>query len=207
MDTLETIFLSRLQHYLFCPRQFALIELEDQWVENILTAQGQVLHQRVNEQASTQRGQVRIVRALPLASARYGIEGIADVVELHRQEDQSDLPYPIEYKRGKPKTHRADEVQLCAQALCLEEMFACPIEHGALFYGETHRRCPIVFDDDLRALTLQTIAACRALIKTGITPPAHYSKATCPACSLQPICHPTQFQKSAQHWLAQQLKD
>ncbi|MFI3222220.1 MAG: CRISPR-associated protein Cas4, partial [Methylococcaceae bacterium] len=122
MQTLEPIYLSRLQHYLFCPRQFALIELEGIWAENQFTAEGQVLHQRVNQADQQKRGVIRIVWALRLAHAELSIEGVADVVEYHKQADGSEIPYPIEYKRGKPKTHRADEVQLCAQALCLENM-------------------------------------------------------------------------------------
>lgn len=207
MDQLATVYLSRLQHYLFCPRQFALIELEDVWIENILTAQGQVLHQRVNEQASTSRGSVRIVRALPLANQNLGIEGIADVVELHKNHDGSEQPYPIEYKRGKPKAHRADEVQLCAQALCLEEMFNCKVLNGALFYGQTHRRQQITFDDELRQLTQQAIEACRQLIRSGVTPEPVYSTKTCNACSLKDACHPQKFNKKASTWLTQQLKE
>jgi CRISPR-associated exonuclease Cas4 len=207
MNTLEIIFLSRLQHYLFCPRQFALIELEDIWVENILTAQGQVLHQRVNQQEQQQRGNICTVRALPLASAQYGIEGVADVVELQRQSDGTEYPYPIEYKRGKPKTHRADDVQLCAQALCLEEMYQCHIAEGALFYGETRRRHVVVFDHELRQLTLSTIDACRQLVRSGQTPAAIYEAKKCNACSLKPECHPQNFNKVASTWLAQQLKE
>lgn len=207
MNTLEIIFLSRLQHYLFCPRQFALIELEDIWVENILTAQGQVLHQRVNQQEQQQRGNICTVRALPLASAQYGIEGVADVVELQRQSDGTEYPYPIEYKRGKPKTHRADDVQLCAQALCLEEMYQCHIAKGALFYGETRRRHVVVFDHELRQLTLSTIDACRQLVRSGQTPAAIYEAKKCNACSLKPECHPQNFNKVASTWLAQQLKE
>ena len=204
MDKLEIIYLSRLQHYLFCPRQFALIEIEDLWVENILTAQGQVLHQRVNQQESVTRGKVKIVRALPLSNHQLGIEGVADVVELHHEKDKI-RPYPIEYKRGKPKEHRADEVQLCAQALCLEEMFNTVIEDGALFYGETHRRKEIIFDEELRQLTLSVIEKCRYLVQTGITPSAIFNKKTCTACSLKTICHPTKFKKIASDWLKKQL--
>lgn len=207
MDTLETIFLSRLQHYLFCPRQFALIELEDIWVENILTAQGQVLHQRVNQQEQQQRGSICTVRALLLASQQYGIEGIADVVELQGQPDGTERPYPIEYKRGKPKTHRADDVQLCAQALCLEEMYQCKIAEGALFYGETRRRHVVVFNDELRQLTLDTIEACRQLVRSGQTPAAIYEKQKCNACSLKSECHPENFTRAASTWLLRQLKD
>ena len=150
---LEPIYLSRLQHYLFCPRQFALIELENSWAENQFTAEGQVLHQRVNQADQQKRGAIRTVWALRLANEQLGIEGVADVVEYHKQADGTQMPYPIEYKRGKPKTHRADEVQLCAQALCLEAMHGVSIPEGALFYGEVRRRHPVVFDAELRDLT------------------------------------------------------
>ncbi|MDP3334750.1 MAG: CRISPR-associated protein Cas4, partial [Methylococcaceae bacterium] len=155
--TLEPIYLSRLQHYLYCPRQFALIELENIWAENQFTAEGQVLHQRVNQADQQKRGDVRTVWASRLANEELGIEGVADVVEYHRQADGTEIPFPIEYKRGKPKAHRADEVQLCAQALCLEEMHGVAVPEGALFYGEVRRRHSVLFDTELRALTLQTI--------------------------------------------------
>lgn len=205
---METIYLSRLQHYLYCPRQFALIELEDIWVENYFTASGQVLHQRVNQQDQQKRGKIRTAWALPLASSKLGIEGVADVVEFHKQPDGTELPYPIEYKRGKPKSHQADEVQLCAQALCLEEMQNVSIPEGALFYGETRRRQNIEFDQQLRDLTLSTIQACRDTVVTGITPIAEFNQKKCQACSLLGQCHPKafKFKKSAADWLATQLQ-
>jgi CRISPR-associated exonuclease Cas4 len=201
----EPIYLSRLQHYLFCPRQFALIELEDIWTENQFTAEGQVLHQRVNQADQQKRGAIRTVWALRLANVELGIEGVADVVEYHKQADGAEIPYPIEYKRGKPKAHRADEVQLCAQALCLEEMHGVPVPEGALFYGEVRRRHPVVFDAELRNLTAQTILACRAIVQTKITPKAIYKSKKCNACSLIDQCHPKGFRKSAAAWLAEQL--
>jgi len=207
MKTLEPIYLSRLQHYLFCPRQFALIELEDIWIENQFTAEGQVLHQRVNQPDQQKRGAIRTAWALRLAHVALGIEGVADVVEYHKQADGGEIPYPIEYKRGKPKTHRADEVQLCAQALCLEEMHGVAVPDGALFYGEVRRRTSIVFDDELRDLTQKTIAACRIIVQTNITPKAIYKSKKCSACSLIDQCHPKGFHKSAAAWLATQLNE
>lgn len=204
---LEPIYLSRLQHYLFCPRQFGLIELEDVWTENQFTAEGQVLHQRVNQADQQKRGAIRTVWALRLANVELGIEGVADVVEYHKQADGAEIPYPIEYKRGKPKAHRADEVQLCAQALCLEEMHGVPVPEGALFYGEVRRRHPVVFDAELRSLTAQTILACRAIVQTKITPKAIYKSKKCNACSLIDQCHPQGFRKSAAAWLAEQLHE
>ena len=206
MQTLESIYLSRLQHYLYCPRQFALIELENIWIENQFTAEGQVLHQRVNQADQQKRGAVRTARALRLANAELRIEGVADVVEYHRQADGTEIPFPIEYKRGKPKAHRADEVQLCAQALCLEEMHGVAIPEGALFYGEVRRRHPVIFDTELRNLTLQTILACRDIVQTNITPHAVYQARKCNGCSLIDQCHPKDFGKSASAWLAEQLK-
>ena len=207
MQTLEPIYLSRLQHYLFCSRQFALIELEDIWTENQFTAEGQVLHQRVNQPDQQKRGAIRTAWALRLANEALGIEGVADVVEYHKQADGVEIPYPIEYKRGKPKTHRADEVQLCAQALCLEEMHGVSVPDGALFYGEVRRRTSVVFDDELRNLTQQTIAACRMIVQTNITPKATYKSKKCSACSLIDQCHPKGFKKSAAAWLAEQIKE
>jgi CRISPR-associated exonuclease Cas4 len=204
---LEPIYLSRLQHYLYCPRQFALIELEDVWIENQFTAEGQVLHQRVNQPDQQKRGDVRTVWSLRLSHAELGIEGVADVVEYHRQADGSEMPYPIEYKRGKPKAHRADEVQLCAQALCLEDMEGMPVPEGALFYGEVRRRHAVSFDDELRALTRQTILACRDIVRSKITPKALYQNKKCRNCSLIEACHPQDFKKSAAAWLAQQLTE
>lgn len=206
MQTLEPIYLSRLQHYLYCPRQFALIELENIWIENQFTAEGQVLHQRVNQADQQKRGAVRTARALRLANAELRIEGVADVVEYHQQADGTEIPFPIEYKRGKPKAHRADEVQLCAQALCLEEMHGVAVPEGALFYGEVRRRHPVIFDAELRNLTLQTIIACRDIVQTNITPHAIYQARKCNGCSLIDQCHPKDFGKSASAWLAAQLK-
>lgn len=204
---LEPIYLSRLQHYLYCPRQFALIELEDVWIENQFTAEGKVLHQRVDQADKQTRGAIRTVRALRLSHNVLGIEGVADVVEYHRQTDGHELAFPIEYKRGKPKAHRADEVQLCAQALCLEQMNACDVPEGALFYGEVRRRHTVVFDADLRDLTLQTIQACREIVQTKFTPKAIYQASKCRNCSLLDQCHPQQFKQSASTWLAEQLKE
>lgn len=125
----DYIMLSALQHYLFCPRQCALIHIEQQWAENLYTAEGQVMHERADSSESLRKGNIRTVRTLPICSQRLGLSGQADVVEFHT--DGTVLP--VEYKRGNPKKNRCDEVQLCAQALCMEEMLAVKIETGALF--------------------------------------------------------------------------
>lgn len=202
---LEPIYLSRLQHYLYCSRQFALIELEDVWLENQFTAEGQVLHQRVDQADQEKRGAIRTVRALHLSNGPLGIEGVADVVEYHRLPDGTEQSFPIEYKRGKPKSHRADEVQLCAQALCLEDMEGINVPEGALFYGEVRRRHLVEFDEPLRELTLQTILACRAIVQSKTTPKAVYQASKCRNCSLIEPCHPQHFKRSASAWLAEQL--
>lgn len=204
---LEPIYLSRLQHYLYCPRQFALIELEDVWIENQFTAEGQVLHQRVDQADMQKRGNIRTVRAMHLAHSLLGIEGVADVVEYYRQADGKEQPYPVEYKRGKPKSHQADEVQLCAQALCLEDMEGLAVPEGALFYGETRRRHRVEFDESLRNLTLRTIQACRDIVQSKITPKAAYQAGKCRHCSLIEQCHPQDFSRSASAWLAKQLTE
>jgi CRISPR-associated exonuclease Cas4 len=151
---------------------------------------------------------VRTVTAMPLANEMLGIAGVADVVEFHETE-QDEQPYLVEYKRGKPKAHRADEVQLCAQALCLEAMFGKPCAEGALYYGKTRRRQAVILDDTLRALTLQVIAEVRALIQGGKTPSAKYNAKRCDACSLIDDCQPKLLAhgRNVNAWLQDALKD
>ncbi len=146
--------LSALQHYLFCPRQCALIHVEQLWAEDAATAEGQLLHAKADAARPETRPGVRVARGLAVRSLALGVTGRADVVEFRAAgADGRGQPFPVEYKRGRPKAHRADEVQLCAQAICLEEMFGLPVPEGALFYGETRRRHPVAFDGELRALT------------------------------------------------------
>ena len=139
MDDDDPIPISAIQHAVYCLRQAALIHIERTWEENRFTAEGRVLHATTDKLGSRYSRGVRRVAAMPLASHRLGLVGIADVVEFHRSDD-IETPYPVEFKRGKPKAHRADEAQLCAQALCLEDMTGRPVPEGALFYGETRRR-------------------------------------------------------------------
>jgi CRISPR-associated exonuclease Cas4 len=192
--------LSALQHLLFCERQAALIHIERVWAENPLTVEGKHLHERVDSGQAESRGDLRVARGLPLRSFRLGLSGKADAVELQRLppgEAGATLPgvagawrpFPVEYKRGRPKRHRADEVQLCAQALCLEEMLAVAIPEGALFYGEKRRRKVVAFDRQLRELTETTISQVHALLEGRATPPAVYGK-KCEQCSLRGACLP-----------------
>lgn len=181
----EYIMLSALQHYLFCPRQCALIHIEQQWAENRYTAEGKVLHERADSKQSGQQGAVRIVRTLVISSSRLGLSGRADVVEFHTD----GRVYPVEYKRGRPKKDRCDEVQLCAQALCLEEMLEVQIDGGALFYGQRKRRKEIAFDPELRTLTEEVVRNTHQMIQGGRTPAAEYEK-KCDSCSLYSLCLP-----------------
>ena len=181
----DYIMLSALQHYQFCPRQCALIHIEQQWAENRYTAEGKVLHERADSNKSERSGSVRIVRTLPICSQHYGLSGQADVVEFH----DDGRVYPVEYKRGKPKKDSCDEVQLCAQALCLEEMLNVEILEGALFYGQRRRRKEILFDAELRGLTQEIIDKTHEMIAGGKNPQAVYSK-KCDACSLLGSCLP-----------------
>jgi CRISPR-associated exonuclease Cas4 len=202
MDEADLIPLSALQHYVFCPRQCALIHVEQVWAENRFTAEGRLLHERVDQPSREQRLGVRIARAVPLRSFAFGISGIADVVEFRPQ------PYPVEYKRGKPKAHRADEVQLCAQALCLEEMLEVHIPEGALFYGQQRRRQIIAMDDELRALTQRIAAETRHLIESLRTPAPEYQPRRCQSCSLIELCQPQQMEKpiDVEQWINHQIK-
>ncbi len=195
--------LSALQHFLFCPRQCALIHMEGLWAENVATAEGRILHEKVDAGGFESRPGVRLARGLQLRSLALGVAGRADVVEMRGEPAR---PFPVEYKRGKPKAHRADEVQLCAQAICLEEMFGTAVPDGALFYGLKRRRTPVVFDPPLRSLTAQVAAATRAMIAAGETP-APVVIPGCRSCSLEDACCPARLQKppSVSRWLAAQL--
>lgn len=204
----DLVPLSALQHYLYCPRQCALIHVERLWAENRQTAEGRLLHDRADTPQIERRHGVRTITAMPLSSAELGIAGVADVVEF-RAEEGGEPPVPVEYKRGRPKAHRADEVQLCAQALCLEAMFGCRVAEGALFYGQTRRRHTVVFDDALRQLTLETIQATRKMIRGGHTPMARYLAKRCDACSLIELCQPKLLGKGrgVEAWLREQIAE
>jgi CRISPR-associated exonuclease Cas4 len=190
VDDDDLIALSALQHYLFCPRQCALIHVEQAWAENRFTAEGRVLHEATAEPGREKRRGVRVVTAMPLVSRRLGVSGIADLVEMHRGADGGWHPFPVEYKRGRPKAHRADEVQLCAQAMALEEMFGVTLGTGALFYGETRRRLDVALDGVLRALTAQVARDTRSMLAAGATPAPVFQKRKCGSCSLADLCRP-----------------
>ncbi|MCE5333412.1 MAG: CRISPR-associated protein Cas4 [Desulfobacteraceae bacterium] len=185
----DLIPISALAHFSYCPRRCALIHIEQVWVENVFTAEGRIMHQNVHEENAETRGSVKIARGVQLRSLRVGLIGVADVIEYHRTETRIRRPYPVEYKRGRPKPDRCDEVQLCAQAICLEEMHETAVPEGALFYGKTRRRTIVAFDRELRDLTEQTAVHARNLIASGVTPPPAYAK-RCESCSLVGTCLP-----------------
>jgi len=194
----EHLPLSGIQHFVFCRRQWALIHIERQWQENALTAEGRIQHRRADDPFFTEkRGDLVIARSVPVASATLGLTGVCDVVEFHRSPEGVQLPgregfylpIPVEYKRGRPKSHRADEAQLCAQAICLEEMLAVDIPEGYLFYKRTQRRQHVVFTNDLRALVRKAAAEMHAYFRRGYTPKVKPTKA-CRSCSLADICLP-----------------
>ncbi len=200
--------LSALQHLLFCPRQCALIHIEQVWDENRLTAEGRVMHERVHEAGEESRGDVRTVRGLWVRSLRLGLVGKADVVEFHREGVDSWKPFPVEFKLGKPKPVECDRVQLCAQALCLEELLDRRVGSGAIFYGRTRRRLAVDFDAELRNETEKTVERLHQLIQTGITPAPDFSK-KCGSCSLVELCLPKAIRRSVSvaGYLARMLEE
>lgn len=196
----DSLPISALQHWLYCPRQGALIHAERLWAENRFTAEGRVLHERADAGRPETRDGVRVLRNVHIASEAHGLHGVADVVEMRGR-----MPYPVEYKRGRPKAHRADEVQLCAQALCLEEMTSTPVPEGALYYGTRRRRMIVPIDAELRALTLQVAAEAQAAISAGVLPAPVYDAGRCEACSLLDLCRPTANRFQARSPLAQRI--
>jgi CRISPR-associated exonuclease Cas4 len=193
----DCISIGELQHYVFCPRQWALITLEGQWADNRLSAEGSAMHERADATAVEVRDGVRIARALRLCSRGYGLVGRADVVEFHPSDEGIALEgakgrwevHPVEYKRGRPKRDNCDKVQLCAQAICLEEMLGCTVRAGSLFYGTSRRRLEVPIDDGLRAEAIGLIGRVREARSLGRTPHAEYSK-KCDSCSLLERCMP-----------------
>ena len=206
----ELLPISALQHVAFCERQWALIHLEGVWAENQLTAEGRVMHDRAHEPGTESRGDIRISRGLRLRSLRLGLSGIADVVEFHLCGRPGDAgrtwpvaggvclpgisglwtPFPVEYKRGRPKSGPYDEIQLCAQALCLEEMLGVQVSRAALFYGKPVRRFEVALAPSLREETERLALRVHELMPLGVTPPPIYEKKKCDSCSLISMCMP-----------------
>lgn len=187
----ELLPISGLQHLRFCERQCALIHIEQVWSENRYTAEGRVMHERVHEQGHVSKGEVRVEYGIRLRSLELGLYGQADVVEFHK-ENGFWRPFPVEYKRGKPKKISCDEVQLCAQAICLEEMTGSAVSEGALFYGKTRRRKQVAFDSELRSEVAELAGRFHALVNAGNVPEVE-EKDECKACSLRNQCGPGQL--------------
>lgn len=191
MEITQLIAISALQHVAYCPRQFALIHVEQVWAENFFTAHGQLLHQRVDSGEVEQRGRVRYERSVSVLSERLGISGKLDLLEIEGKLEEGNVRYfPVEYKRGKHKTQDWDRIQLCAQALCLEDMQGVPVTEGALWYQQERKREPVVFDVTLRKFTLDTIEQARVILDTRQTPAPTADKSRCKACSLVELCLP-----------------
>ena len=207
----DLIPISALQHYVFCPRQCALIHIEQLWIENLFTAEGRGLHERVHSAEPECRDGIRIVRGLRLRSLELGLAGQADMVEFHNDDAGMVIPnlegryrlFPVEFKRGKPKIDLSDEVQLCAQAICLEEMLGAAVTRGALFYGRPRRRKEIDFTDTLRRRTKEASVQLHQLFQRRQTPKAKYTK-KCRSCSLINLCMPkiTGIRKDIQYYLS-----
>jgi CRISPR-associated exonuclease Cas4 len=194
----ELLPLSGIQHFLFCRRQWALIHIEQEWKDNALTVEGKYLHKRADDPFFIEtRGGVLITRSVPVASYRLGLVGVCDVVEFTPasqgiqlpEREGFYLPAPIEYKRGKPKREPVDEVQLCAQAMCLEEMLSVEIKTAWLYYGQTRHRLAVELSDELRTLVEKMAAEMHAYFQRGYTPRVKITKA-CRSCSLADVCLP-----------------
>lgn len=195
--------MSALQHYAYCPRQFALIHVEQVWAENRSTAEGRVLHQRVDSGESETRNGVRYERSVELLSTEHGLAGKMDLLEV----GQGPPPVfrPVEYKRGKPKIQDWDRIQLCAQALCIEEMKETRVGEGAIWYWEVRHREVVCIDEALREHTQSCIQGAQKLLDEGITPAPIDDAKRCRACSLVDICQPQHFSKDASERYVREL--
>jgi len=198
MDRDDYILISGIQHFAFCPRQWALIHIERLWSENFLTAQGRLLHDKVDDPwfNELRKGKV-ISRSMPIRSDKLRMQGVADIVELTKDEKGSVVPgrtglwtlLPVEYKRGKPKSEDCDKLQLCAQAICLEEMLNTEVAQGEIFYGQIRRRSEVVFDEKLRDEVVRSAEEMHRMLTENELPPARKEN-RCRACSLIDECHP-----------------
>ena len=207
--------ISALQHVAVCPRQCALIHSEQLWEDNRWSAEGELLHQRVDKGGEEKRGELITARSVRLSHPELGITGIADMVEFRKWNPQSKdsppqqetlltttelphrrgrwIPCPVEYKRGKSKLEDWDRVQLCAQTLCLESMYKIRIDRAALWYDSTKSREWVTLDESLREKTLSLIAQAHELLRSGVTPPPVYDRRRCSACSLYETCRPRDY--------------
>lgn len=212
----DYLLLSGLQHFRFCRRQWALIHIENQWAENLRTVDGALMHQAAHDKGFQEsRGDLLITRGLSVFSPSLGVSGQCDVVEFRRDPSGVSLhgreglwqPYPVEYKKGRPKEGLADELQLCGQAMCLEEMLCCSIPEGALYYGEPRRRTAVPLTEDLRREVRDCLEEMHRLYQRRRTPRAKPTKA-CNACSLKDLCLPGLLRaKSASAYLREAMEE
>ncbi len=184
-DESGLIPISALEHYAYCPRQAALIHVEMVWDENLYTQRGRFIHALVDQPGSETLGDIRVERSLPLWSRRWGLVGKADIVEFH-----GDIPYPVDYKHGPRRRREHDDLQLCAQAVCLEEMTGKAVPRGAIFHASSQHRRDVVFDAALRRRLQEAAAQLRVILQGHILPPAPNDK-RCRQCSLKSSCLPT----------------
>lgn len=189
----ELLPISALQHYAYCPRQFALIHVEQVWAENRFTAEGRVLHERVDSSEAETRGAIRYERSVGLLSHLHGLTGKMDLLEI--EDGPPPLYRPVEYKRGKPKIQDWDRIQLCAQGLCIEEMKGTTVSGGAIWYWEVRKRETVAFDHALRHQTLFCINEAQKTLAEGVTPAPISDTKRCRACSLMDICQPHRFRR------------
>jgi len=212
----DYLMLSGLQHFVFCRRQWALIHIENLWEENLRTVEGNLMHEKAHDSSFCEsRGDLYILRGVSIHSSVLGVSGKCDVLEYHRQDAGISLkgkeglwqPYPVEYKKGEPKDTPADRLQLCGQAMCLEEMLCCDVPEGALFYGETRRREIVEFTDEMRHTVREYLTEMHDCYKRGHTPKVKPSK-SCNACSLKELCLPKLFrQTSVKKYIAAVLEE
>ena len=211
----DYLMLSGLQHFMFCRRQWALIHIEQQWAENLHTTDGMIMHRNVHDKSFNEtRGDIIITRSLAVSSAELGVIGECDVVEFHRCENGIELQgrqgkhrvVPVEYKRGEPKENSCDELQLCAQAMCLEDMLCCDITYGYIYYGETRRRTKVKFSKELREQVKTALSEMHRLYSRRYTPKVKRTK-SCNACSLKDVCLPVICNnKSAYDYVCKRMK-
>ncbi|MGI5972099.1 MAG: CRISPR-associated protein Cas4 [Oscillospiraceae bacterium] len=212
----EYLQLSGIQHFVFCRRQWALIHIEHQWSENLLTVEGELMHERAHDEGlAEKRGDLITIRGLRISSSSLGVSGKCDVVEFRSSETGITLfgrsgkwqPYPVEYKRGLPKSHDADRLQLCCQAMCLEEMLGAVIPEGSMFYGEQRRREKVGFTGDMRKQVKEILSEMHELYRRGHTPKVK-TGVFCRSCSLSEICLPKLCRNvSALAYLKEKLKE
>ena len=195
----DFLLLSGLQHFMFCRRQWALIHIEDQWADNLRTIDGSLMHKNAHDKDFREkRGDCIITRGMRVFSHSLGVSGECDVLEFHRDDDAG-IPlkgqagrwkaYPVEYKKGDYNPRSGDSLQLCGQAMCLEEMLCCFITEGALFFGETRRRVIVQLTEELRQAVRTALIEMHDLYRRGHTPKAKITK-SCNACSLKELCLP-----------------